>query len=471
MEAGNNIKKYSGADIEKYHTGQLSPKEMHDLEKAALDDPFLADAIEGYAVKGVNATADIKELEKRLAAETQSAKMVKMDIGKPGFPWLKVAAMFVVLAGAGLLVYQFGFNKKSANIAQTKQKEEAITNDTDRITVLAQKDSSVTFSNVNNDITKTKGTTSPFTITTENSGSGLVKIDTVSDSLNYNVSRYKDIATNVPVTPGKISENAPLLNEKKEQKTDDVLVREDVKNKATGTKKEADADGVADKLEQDRQQNNSESAKRGIVSTNRSLEKNARQKDNYFRGQVTDANNNAVPFANITSIRDNGGTYTDARGYFNLVSPDTVIDVQIRSVGFENNQAQLRNSLSNNQVVLQNDRSLQEVVISAKKPNADARKINAPVKVEEPEPADGWDNYDTYLSNNLKTPNEFKTNESGGGEVKVSFEVDKYGEPVNIKIEKSLCGSCDKEAIRLVKEGPKWKRKAKKGRTTVTISF
>ena len=37
---------------------------------------------------------------------------------------------------------------------------------------------------------------------------------------------------------------------------------------------------------------------------------------------------------------------------------------------------------------------------------------------------------------------------------------------------KSLCSKCDKEAVRLVKEGPKWKRIAsKKGRTTVTINF
>ena len=39
------------------------------------------------------------------------------------------------------------------------------------------------------------------------------------------------------------------------------------------------------------------------------------------------------------------------------------------------------------------------------------------------------------------------------------------------RVEKSLCDKCDKEAIRLVKEGPKWKRNARNGRTTVTIPF
>jgi TonB family protein len=91
--------------------------------------------------------------------------------------------------------------------------------------------------------------------------------------------------------------------------------------------------------------------------------------------------------------------------------------------------------------------------------------------LDEPEPVDGWSNYDLYLVNNLKVPETFKTKQGSGGEVELSFEVDKNGEPVNITVKKSLCESCDKEAIRLLKEGPKWKRKIKKGKGTVTIAF
>jgi TonB family protein len=149
-----------------------------------------------------------------------------------------------------------------------------------------------------------------------------------------------------------------------------------------------------------------------------------------------------------------------------------VLTVQVKSVGFENTNVQLRNAVANNQVIMQDDNSLSEVVISNKKPNVAARSKEANKTLEEPEPADGWDNYDTYLANNLNAPEEIKTKQNGGGEVQVSFAVDKNGEPTSIKVEKSLCNKCDKEAIRLIKEGPKWKRNAaKKGRTTVTISF
>jgi len=43
-----NIVNYTAADIEKYWKGKLSSAEMHAMEKAAMDDPFLADALEGY---------------------------------------------------------------------------------------------------------------------------------------------------------------------------------------------------------------------------------------------------------------------------------------------------------------------------------------------------------------------------------------------------------------------------------------
>jgi hypothetical protein len=196
------------------------------------------------------------------------------------------------------------------------------------------------------------------------------------------------------------------------------------------------------------------------------------QSRNTFRGRVTDAANVGVPFANVTNVQDNAGTYTDANGNFILTSPDSVLTVNIRSIGFENSNTQLRNDVTSNKVVLQDDRkSLSEVVVSNQKPNTIARAKNANVKLEEPEPADGWDNYDVYLANNLNVPEEYKTRQSNAASVELSFEVDKYGEPINIRIEKSLCPTCDKEAIRLVKDGPKWKRKARKGRTTVTINF
>ena len=47
MSEEKNIINYTAADIEKYWKGKLSAAEMHAMEKAAMEDPFLSDALEG----------------------------------------------------------------------------------------------------------------------------------------------------------------------------------------------------------------------------------------------------------------------------------------------------------------------------------------------------------------------------------------------------------------------------------------
>ncbi|MBL7744982.1 MAG: hypothetical protein JNN00_16025, partial [Chitinophagaceae bacterium] len=76
MPDNNNIQTFTAADIEKYHKGLLSAKEMHAMEKAAMDDSFLADALEGYAIAGVNVNADIAELKRRLAGKAEEKKVI-----------------------------------------------------------------------------------------------------------------------------------------------------------------------------------------------------------------------------------------------------------------------------------------------------------------------------------------------------------------------------------------------------------
>ena len=54
-------------DIEKYLKGELGPKELHALEKMALNDPFLAEALEGSeSVQSEDFLSDVAELERRI---------------------------------------------------------------------------------------------------------------------------------------------------------------------------------------------------------------------------------------------------------------------------------------------------------------------------------------------------------------------------------------------------------------------
>ena len=48
MAQPDDIKQYGAADFDRYYSGQMTEQQKHALEKAALDDAFLAEAIEGY---------------------------------------------------------------------------------------------------------------------------------------------------------------------------------------------------------------------------------------------------------------------------------------------------------------------------------------------------------------------------------------------------------------------------------------
>lgn len=473
MATEHTIKTFTALDIEKYQQGLLSPKERHDLEKAALDDPFLADALEGYHSTPVNISADLTELKNRLAEKTEEKKVIPLDTtaGKRAFPWLRVAAMIIAVAGAGLLVYQFAFNKKEdTNIAQANtadDKKTSVAPDSIKTQTAEQAGISATPGKMEEN---SAGTIQPGSLSsnetvkedakdvTAETNAVAANDDVKSSNNNISAPSKPDNAANAPVTV-----NGAANNNAKALEADTKIAAAKRKDAENASAKE----GFVGVL------NETASRQNRNVTANRSAEQlNNQYRANIFRGRVTDANNNAVPFANVTNLEDNVGTYTDARGNFNLTSPDTVLNVQIRGLGYNDNNLQLRNNVSNAQVVMQEDKSVAAQTISSKKINAERRANNPNFKLEnEPEPEDGWDNYDSYLVNNLSIPDDVKGKQSGGGQVELSFEVNKYGEPINIKVTKSLCARCDQEAIRLIKEGPKWRRKARNGKTTVTISF
>ncbi len=93
---------YSITDIEQYLQGRMSAKEMHALEKAALQDPFLADALEGYRIaNSVQSKQHLNEITAAVQAEKQTAKIKSFSQGKRG--WMRIAAIVMVIIGAGII--------------------------------------------------------------------------------------------------------------------------------------------------------------------------------------------------------------------------------------------------------------------------------------------------------------------------------------------------------------------------------
>jgi TonB family protein len=308
---------------------------------------------------------------------------------------------------------------------------------------------------------KTPDTANNKPVTTE---TATVKIE----KLNVSVADQNTSYAFTPVDSSKLSNVE--ANTIKERKYDTLSVINGIVNTSPEKKEIADAKAkAADDIAAVARTNN---RKDGEIAERKWASNNANQAgllNNSFNYRVVDAQNNPVPFANVLNTRDNIGTYTDVRGYFNLVSSDSILDVQVRSLGYNSENYKLIPSRQANSLILKEDATARNNLYDNNRSRVMSqatRRDSADVV----EPEVGWGNYNTYVENNIKIPENVGA-KNALKDVELSFDVDKSGTPINIKVTKSSqCKECDEEAKRLLKEGPKWKKKGKKSKTTISIS-
>lgn len=83
-------------------------------------------------------------------------------------------------------------------------------------------------------------------------------------------------------------------------------------------------------------------------------------------------------------------------------------------------------------------------------------------------PVDGWDKLFAYI----KTNNSFAHEKKTGQVVELSFRIAKDGSPADIKVVKAADSKYEEEAIRLILNGPKWEvPKKSRSRMTFQIDF
>jgi hypothetical protein len=113
--------KYTTEHIRLYLEGRLSPTEMHALESAALDDPFLADALEGMEIyPSEKFENDSSDLRKRLSERIKEKRRVIYP------QWWKAAAVLLVVAtGVAVIVITSEKNEKAlVQLTKTEEKKE-----------------------------------------------------------------------------------------------------------------------------------------------------------------------------------------------------------------------------------------------------------------------------------------------------------------------------------------------------------
>ena len=112
---------YQLSRIHNYVAGLMSREDMYALEREAIDDPFLQDAIDGYRLQNGVETAPLSLLQKRLSARVEQRGL---DRNKRFYSWqrlvigLVAAVMFVVVCS--LLVFRHLLHQNPTNLPQAE---------------------------------------------------------------------------------------------------------------------------------------------------------------------------------------------------------------------------------------------------------------------------------------------------------------------------------------------------------------
>jgi hypothetical protein len=412
---------YSKADIDNYIQGKMSKEAMHSIERAALQDPFLADAIEGFAlVDTAIASKDLSDIETMILAGKQPAKVV--EITKKKNEWLKIAVVVLLFAGAGWIGVLLMNNSNQKSIVKnekvntTEDKNIKIGFDSvaskGTIANVEQKSTSQQFKSldVNRNASDTARSSSDIIVGTNSSAlyaavepsKNNVPIGATSNwSSNGNATfSNQSAATNKAAGPS-LNNNAPNYTLSNSNATASVT-------------KEAEVSAIDDK---------------SFAFYEKAKDKNAIVK----LGDKMNTSAAVITLPTIRIKRDSSIESIPVTGYF----------------------------------------SKKEIAkpISFKLSKEDSLTV----------PINGWPAYNEYLrQNNAYTtivydtaysPVTITNNRTGEEIVGLEFDIDKDGRPSKIKVTQSVDELTDAKAIELLKNGPKWQAASKKSKGKVAIKF
>lgn len=451
---------YTAEDIQNYLTGKLTPIEMNALEKAALNDSFLAEAIEGYeGIPQKNWQKELSDLKQHFTQQHTPAKVI--DLKKQPYNWFKAAAAIFIIGITATASYLLFTKKNNTKIAQQVSVTSTI-QDSLKLDTATQ--------------------VSSYPATTENN---IAKNTEPTDNTKLNTRKADDLFANVKVDssfiykPGNVT--TPASGSVAMERKDNDVAATNRQNATPPATANAPSPGI---LNNNTINENEAIAKNKSAASDalfdKAQEKRVAAKElplnKSFLAQVVSQDNTPLPFANISIKSENFGTYADVKGNIRLVSSDSVLQVEVKSVGYRSQYFTLKSNLPQNKLILaEDDMALkkQTVVVgkSASKSKLSQKTFLIKDSVTNVEPVDGWDNYNTYVDNNFDIPDDIR-NSNIHGQVELSFEVKGNGAITNVKVDKSLCNNCDEAAKRLLQMGPQWKIKnGKKGKGKIAVQF
>ena len=370
-----------------YIRGARKGKEAHRLEKEAMRDPFLADALEGYSRVGDGADEQIEELRRRIRARAVRKR-------NHAVVWSIAASLLIGVCIGSYFLFQEKPLSDEARMAM----EQAVH-------------------------------PKPLSVYEEEKKDELAEA-VIKDSAGPSkklISENKKKKMLAPSSEVPQVMTQELMEEALEATIDDEPSAMD--------KKMVMRASVAN--------DSSFNAKVAVVGK--------------VRGKVTDPSGEPLVGATVRVKGTNQGTISDENGDFTLKT-DGNRELSVDYIGYES--VVLPADTTKDLLIAMNvdDAILDEVVVVGygSQPKSSVTGAIMSLKMSgTPQPSIGRKAFRRYLKENLVHPSD-KECARAKGKVILTFRVDKDGRPESISVKKGLCASADKEAIRLIEEGPDW---------------
>lgn len=398
---------------------------MHDLERRALDDPFLADALEGYQQAGSDQQKNLAELSSRL----QNRMDKKVRVMVPGIQ-LSVAASILVMIGIGVWLVLKNNSQKQPQVAENVVKTEKQQQPSISAPSSPMPRNADTAGKRN---TGTLASISPRSLPAASDQKGMTpppvsSLVTKQDSgNNANVPVQQ---TTPPASAGHVTvedKNKSLQYKSNTQSANDAIMQ-GLSDKKFAAKK-APQTPPETLLEVPRADVNIKPSRGG---------------NNTLVGYVT-GNNQPIVGAIVKLAGRDFGVVTDENGRFVMHDVPDNKSLVVRSLGYATKQVKVNGSDSVNVSLDPSANTLMGVTIINPPVNANNSSVST-----DAHPSQGWKALNDYLDKNAISP------DGQTGQVKLSFMVDGRGVLSGFKITQSLSPAADQKAIDLITNGPAW---------------
>jgi hypothetical protein len=526
-----NITGYSASDIEKYRKGELSAREMHELERAALEDPLLADALEGMELHpslqqpaGTGRSEggppisgfdrDLEELRRRLASRVSGRKDEKKI---PPYRRIRIrwAAAVILFIGAGSIAYYSLLNRPRP---AAESRDAAITRPAQQVRPSpATADSTVLVPDnrtaLNEKVTPAPATGVATSPASARSIAPLARKRSIPGNDSSSVATISPAAGTAPATtvhiPASAARDAELTADDRDSM---ALAKKIAMNEAqakpllssplpgltiSNTPPPAlqmvavDRNRVANDTATNfamRMSRSSSGFRNNGIGSNPYNNFKSVSNSIAFSGQVLDEHNRPLAGASVyLSGHSNINTVTNRYGQFNLnnlnlIEPDSTLKVMVAHIGYEQTSISLNNpdaldnnSAAGNIIRLQpQNPSLGEVVVTGygsrrKETFSSISTLNIDSLWIKASPVIGRIAYLNYLATASRQQALDPTIK--GAEI-ISFDVNSKGELSLFKVEQSLSPAHDSSTIRLIQQGPPWKlMRGREVRTSVRVNY